>query len=491
MKRFLLVLLFLALLFPQQIIAGDLALTERLYGYILLQVEQHGEAWYVRQDEDKRYYMKDGSTAYTMMRFFSLGITDSDLAKIPLVDSTSQMLSASSVCSSNTLAGRLKGRILLQVEQHGEAWYVYPKTCRRIYMPDGASAYTIMRFLGLGITDRDLMKIDMGTVETGQFEQSDADTLPSSDQTTQTPTESDSDATSSGGTGTSDSTASYFVDPTDFDPASHGSAHPKIDRGVPTQTNHPYYHQVYRAFSDDEDTWVKEGVLIQDKASVPSVFRRSDGALILYYVDGRYDTMDCQISTDEGETFSDGDCAIYGFREGRAWDPYVVDLQNGYYRMYFISPPESGFGQTKMMSAISTDGINFLQEDGTRFEDLPVIDPTALKIGGTWYLYMGYNPPGEEPSIVIATGVDGLSLEQQDVIDVGGNVPDTITADDGSYHLYYCGFGIDRATSTNGLDWSAGTSMLQPGQNEILCDPSVVKTKDGGFVMYYKVQQGM
>ncbi len=132
---------------------------DRLLGKILLQVQNHGEAWYVRKSNAKRYYMPDGKAAYEMMRSFSLGISDADLEKIPKVQSTSEMSQASSICSSNSLANRLKGDILLQVQRNGEAWYVDPVKCRAIYLKDGAGAYEVMRFLGLGITNADLEKI--------------------------------------------------------------------------------------------------------------------------------------------------------------------------------------------------------------------------------------------------------------------------------------------------------------------------------------------
>ena len=38
-------------------------------------------------------------------------------------------------------------------------------TCRRIYMEDGNAAYTIMRYLSLGITDANLGTITEGTIE--------------------------------------------------------------------------------------------------------------------------------------------------------------------------------------------------------------------------------------------------------------------------------------------------------------------------------------
>jgi len=137
----------------------DNNLVNRLTGNILLQVEERGEAWYLSPKDNKRYYMKDGSAAYQMMRSFGLGITDVDLNKIPLSDNTDDIKNATNVCTSNSLANKLKGKILLQVQQHGEAYYVYPKNCRIIYMKDGNTAYQIMRYLGLGITNGDLEKI--------------------------------------------------------------------------------------------------------------------------------------------------------------------------------------------------------------------------------------------------------------------------------------------------------------------------------------------
>ena len=61
--------------------------------------------------------------------------------------------------NATTLATRLKGKILLQVESNGEAWYVEPKTGERYYMANGDEAYKIMRNLGVGITNKDLEKM--------------------------------------------------------------------------------------------------------------------------------------------------------------------------------------------------------------------------------------------------------------------------------------------------------------------------------------------
>lgn len=185
------------------------SLTEKVKGYILLQVEAHGEAWYVDPVQKKRFYFKDGVAAYAAMRKFGLGIKSLDLAKIPVGldgspdddadgDSLSDKLEESIGTDPNNqdtdgdgfkdgaevfagydpsssskakkifdkaLAERLKGRILLQVESSGRAWYINPKDGKRYYMKDGDTAYKIMRQFGLGITDANLETITAETLE--------------------------------------------------------------------------------------------------------------------------------------------------------------------------------------------------------------------------------------------------------------------------------------------------------------------------------------
>ena len=55
---------------------------------------------------------------------------------------------------AETLASRLSGKILLQVESAGEAWYVNPLDSRRYYLGRPADAFVLMRSLGLGISEQ-------------------------------------------------------------------------------------------------------------------------------------------------------------------------------------------------------------------------------------------------------------------------------------------------------------------------------------------------
>lgn len=57
-------------------------LTAKLSGYILLQAEQNGEAWYVNPDNGKRYFLGRPADAFNVMRSLGLGITSANLAMI-------------------------------------------------------------------------------------------------------------------------------------------------------------------------------------------------------------------------------------------------------------------------------------------------------------------------------------------------------------------------------------------------------------------------
>lgn len=120
-------------------------LSQKLKGHILLQVEKNGEAWYIHPELGTRFYMKDGPTAYEMMRYFGEGINNANLEKIQKGDSN--------------LLERFAGRILLQVESHGEAFYIHPTKKTVHYLKDGPAAYQLMRELSLGITNNNLETI--------------------------------------------------------------------------------------------------------------------------------------------------------------------------------------------------------------------------------------------------------------------------------------------------------------------------------------------
>ena len=182
-------------------------LTKSVGGKVLLQVENNGEAWFVDTKSGSKFYMKDGQTAYEMLKAFGLGITTADLEKIPvgyddrlaegLDDSDGDGLSDTleealgtdpfskdtdndgytddqelqagyrpsglgSYTIDKKIISRLGNGIVLQVSganARGQAWLL--KDGKRFYI-DPRTAYNAMRYLSLGITNDDIRKIQVG-----------------------------------------------------------------------------------------------------------------------------------------------------------------------------------------------------------------------------------------------------------------------------------------------------------------------------------------
>lgn len=65
----------------------------------------------------------------------------------------------------NNLINRLQGKIILQVEGRGEAWYVNPKDKLRHFLGRPADAFALLRQFGQGITNDALNKIPIGYME--------------------------------------------------------------------------------------------------------------------------------------------------------------------------------------------------------------------------------------------------------------------------------------------------------------------------------------
>jgi hypothetical protein len=125
----------------------DLNLASRLKGRILLQVEKSGEAWYVNPNDQKKYFLSSPEQALTIMTKFGLGTTHEFLTSNPILPS------------------QVLGKILIDTEDLGRAYYIYPVDQRAYYLGRPADAYTVIKNLGLGITNKDIRKITIGEID--------------------------------------------------------------------------------------------------------------------------------------------------------------------------------------------------------------------------------------------------------------------------------------------------------------------------------------
>jgi plastocyanin len=118
------------------------SLESKLSGRILLAVESNGEAWYVNPENQQRYLLRDSLDTLIIMQQLGLGISNSNFnsfnGKAPV---------------------RLSGRILLKVQDLGEAYYVNPVDLKMHYLGKPDQALWLMQSLSLGITNFNLAKI--------------------------------------------------------------------------------------------------------------------------------------------------------------------------------------------------------------------------------------------------------------------------------------------------------------------------------------------
>lgn len=141
MFKYLIQISLIFLLLPFSLVLANINLS----GLILLQVEENGEAWYVEPESNKRVFLNRPSDAYEIMKKYGLGIKSDEL----------------DYYLNNSFPSRLKGKILLDVERNGEAYYIYPKDQQAYYLNRPSDAFSIMRSLSLGINNQGLEKIDI------------------------------------------------------------------------------------------------------------------------------------------------------------------------------------------------------------------------------------------------------------------------------------------------------------------------------------------
>ena len=164
-------------------------------GKIILKVEANGEAYYVHPKSKNMYFLGRPADAFDIMRGQGVGITNENLEKIPVglgnisgedsdgdgltdliedalgtdknkkdtdgdtfsdkeeVENNYNSVGNGKLNIDSSFATNQKGMIFLQVESHGEAWYVNPADSKRYFLGRPADAFNVMRFLGLGISN--------------------------------------------------------------------------------------------------------------------------------------------------------------------------------------------------------------------------------------------------------------------------------------------------------------------------------------------------
>ncbi len=262
----------------------------------------------------------------------------------------------------------------------------------------------------------------------------------------------------------------------------------------------PYYHKIFSASSSDGVTFTR-GEEVVDHASVPDIVKTLDGTLFFYAVDGSSRSISGVMvgrSKDNGKTWEIGSMRLKNNSNGTGGaDPEAILLDDDKIRLFYVvmplnKPPLDNSGTpisngegNKVMSATSTDGINFTEESGVRFtSEKFVTDPDIVKIGSTWFMYLA-----EGPKQTYTTSTDGLTFTYQGVIRDQGSVSKTVPLGSGQYRQFFCKNGISSATTTDGIKFSNELTSLAAKNDEIICDPTPVQIGTN-WLMLFKSQTG-
>lgn len=145
MLKYLFLGIFLFSAFPALAFSDNLS--NRFSGQILLDVDNHGEAWYIYPGDFHRYYLGTPQAAYDIMRNLSLGISNDNFSKI-----------------ETSTPDRFRGMILLKPEDFGKAYYVNPTNKSLLYLATAADAFKIMSQYSVGIRNSDLKTIPIAKI---------------------------------------------------------------------------------------------------------------------------------------------------------------------------------------------------------------------------------------------------------------------------------------------------------------------------------------
>lgn len=122
---------------------------------------EYGQAFYARNGIAFTLNLSSAS------KYSLVGKTSFSLSKLADVDavvksngSSAGSSDSSSVANSSPLASKLKGKILLQVEDKGQAWYVNPVNGKKYSLGKPADAFDLMRKLALGVSNANFNSIE-------------------------------------------------------------------------------------------------------------------------------------------------------------------------------------------------------------------------------------------------------------------------------------------------------------------------------------------
>ncbi len=269
----------------------------------------------------------------------------------------------------------------------------------------------------------------------------------------------------------------------------------------------PWNRDVHRWTSTDGTIFRDAGVAIP-RAGVPCVIDDWTGRLVAVFqwfpFDDRaaFDRIAFSTSTDGGRTWSPpARIAVDGLPGDlqRPFDPTIVRLRNGRFRLYFTSSPRGAPGRDPRLgpppmrpaiySAIGDTPGRFTMETGVRSPDAGagVVDASVVRFRGRWHLFAHPHGGGARGAGYHAVSEDGLDFRRvEDVVVPGGQwIGNAFAESDELLRYFGAAMGAPGGSgsvwsgrSRDGMEWTR-----EPGPRARGGDASVARLRDGSYLM--------
>jgi len=259
----------------------------------------------------------------------------------------------------------------------------------------------------------------------------------------------------------------------------------------------PNNDSIYVTTSIDGTHFTKPQGPLFKKASSPeiillkkSVGKFPAGTVLLYYVNfenwgpqSRQAEFISLATTTDGKKWSSKQKVNFiANKPFHATDPSLIQLENGQLRMYFMMPSHVR-GKVNILSAISSDGVNFKLEDGIRITSTG--NPEVFTINNKWFMLISASMRGQYVRVAISN--DGLVWKEAPEYGlIRGGAPGVLQRDNNTVDIFSNVQGIAQyifdPVDVNKIVHKP-TGIHLPG---IIGDPSPVKLDNGSILMVFK-----
>lgn len=224
--------------------------------------------------------------------------------------------------------------------------------------------------------------------------------------------------------------------------------------------------------SFDGISWSADPVKLIVNGSNPSALVHND-KIYLYYIN---DTLSLITGNSGGLNFKYSNVKINRISSGTLKDPDVIYHNGKFYLVFLVSVG----GKSSVRRAVSDDGIIFNEEMAILYEEPGIFKPDVYITGNDW-------------NIILTQGGDLIKIFSHDGItfyrDSSFFAPSAMyssTLKEADYQrIYYTGnYSINLLTYKDKKIKTEGEIFRD--HNIFISEPSVIKTKDSSYFMFYK-----